>query len=104
MPESVDLTPAQVRDRAAGVQLVDVRQPWEADRAALPGSVLIPLDELPGRLGELDPARPVILYCHHGARSRHALRILAQAGFPQATHLAGGIAAYSLVDPSIPQY
>lgn len=104
MPESLDLTPAQVRDRAPGVQLVDVRQPWEADRASIPGSLLIPLNELPGRLGELDPARPVILYCHHGARSHHALRMLLQAGFPEAAHLAGGIAAYSRLDPSIPQY
>ena len=104
MRDEVNLTPAQVRDRDAGAQLLDVRQPWEFARASLPGAVLIPLGELPLRLGELDPSRPVIVYCHHGARSYQALRFLAHSGFTQTAHLAGGIAAYSLLDPSIPQY
>ena len=104
MPEGFNLTPAQVRDREATSQLVDVRQPWEFARASLPGAVLIPLNELPDRLRELDPARPVILYCHHGARSHHALRFLLEAGFTQVAHLAGGIAAYAEMDPTVPQY
>jgi sulfur-carrier protein adenylyltransferase/sulfurtransferase len=104
MRDEVNLSPAQVQDRDPGVQLLDVRQPWEFARASLPGAILIPLGELAGRLGELDPARPVIAYCHHGARSYQAVRFLAQSGFARAAHLAGGIAAYSLMDPTIPQY
>jgi rhodanese-related sulfurtransferase len=104
MPDELNLTPAQVRDRDPRAQLVDVRQPWEFDRVHLPGAVLIPLATLPARLDELDPSRPVILYCHHGARSYQALRFLAQAGFAQVAHLAGGIAAYSDMDPTFPQY
>lgn len=104
MPDELNLTPAQVRDRDPQAQLLDVRQPWEFDRASLPGAVLIPLGVLPLRLNELDPSRPVIVYCHHGARSYQALRFLAQSGFTRVAHLAGGIAAYSLMDPSIPQY
>jgi rhodanese-related sulfurtransferase len=104
MVDEANLSPAQVRDRDAATQLVDVRQPWEFARASLPGAILIPLGELPQRLGELDPSRPLIAYCHHGARSHQAIRFLAQSGFSRVAHLAGGIAAYSLFDPTIPQY
>jgi adenylyltransferase/sulfurtransferase len=86
------------------VQLVDVRQPWEAELASLPGSLLIPLRQLPDRLGELDRARPVITYCHVGQRSADAAAFLRQEGF-RARSLAGGIDAWSrVVDPEVPRY
>jgi sulfur-carrier protein adenylyltransferase/sulfurtransferase len=88
----------------AMVQVLDVREPWEYDRARLPGAQLIPLGELADRLGELDPARPLAAYCHHGMRSLHALRFLRGAGFTDLAHLSGGIEAYSLLDPSVPRY
>ncbi|HWM32939.1 MAG TPA: ThiF family adenylyltransferase [Pseudolysinimonas sp.] len=85
--------------------LLDVREAPEASFAALPGSVLIPLGELPGRLGELDPEAPVVVYCHHGVRSGRALDVLEQAGFTRARHLTGGIDAWSVkVDDSVPRY
>ena len=104
MHDEINLGPAQVRDLAPEVQLLDVRQPWEFAIAKLPGAILIPLGELGARLAELDPNRPIVAYCHHGARSMHAIRFLAQAGFPKVAHLAGGLAAYSRFDPTIPQY
>lgn len=86
------------------VQLVDVREQWEAQIATLPGSVLIPLGELPGRLGELDRDRAVLTYCHSGVRSAEAARLLTAQGF-RATSLTGGINAWSnLVDPRVPRY
>lgn len=86
------------------VQLVDVRQPWEAALASLPNSLLIPLRELPARMSELDPARPVITYCHVGQRSADAAAFLRQQGF-RARSLAGGIDAWSrTVDPEVPRY
>lgn len=99
-----NLSPEAFRDLPDSVQILDVRQPVEHRIARLPRSLLIPLDQLPARLGELDPARPVAVYCHHGMRSMSALRFLQQAGFSQVAHLSGGIAAYSRIDPSIPQY
>lgn len=86
------------------VQILDVREPWEFDKARIPGAVLIPLGELADRVGELDPARPVAAYCHHGMRSLHALRFLQGMGFRDLAHLAGGIDAYSRLDPSVPRY
>jgi len=85
--------------------LLDVRERPEASFAALPGSVLIPLGELPDRLGELDPDAPVVVYCHHGVRSARALEVLEKAGFARARHLTGGIDAWSVkVDPEVPRY
>lgn len=86
------------------VQLVDVREEWETRIATLPGSLLIPLGELPQRVGELDRVRPVVTYCHSGVRSAQAARFLTEQGF-QATSLHGGINAWSaMVDPRVPHY
>ena len=86
------------------VQILDVREPWEHALAHIPGAVLVPLGELAERVGELDPHRPLAAYCHHGMRSLHALRFLKSHGFIDLAHLAGGIDAYSRVDPSVPRY
>jgi rhodanese-related sulfurtransferase len=88
------------------VYLLDVRQPWEHDLAALPGSQLIPLDQLAARAGEVQPAPDalVVVYCHHGVRSRTGAALLESRGLP-AVSLAGGIDAWSLaVDPAVPRY
>lgn len=93
--------------RAAGepIQLLDVREPWEADVAALPGSVLIPSRQLAARWGELDPTAPTVIYCHSGYRSAHARDQLRQLDFESVTSLAGGIDAWSReVDASVPRY
>ncbi|MFE5670776.1 ThiF family adenylyltransferase [Agromyces sp. NPDC056523] len=85
--------------------LLDVREPWEADLAAIPGSTLIPLHELGGRAGELDPAASVVVYCHLGVRSRLAAEHLASIGFAEVRNLAGGIDAWSRdVDASVERY
>ncbi|TXK18571.1 ThiF family adenylyltransferase [Homoserinibacter sp. GY 40078] len=85
--------------------LLDVREPWEVEAAALPGATVIPLGELPARIAELDPGLPTVVYCHHGVRSARALDLLRQAGFADARHLRGGIDSWSrAVDPSVPRY
>ena len=60
----------------------------------MPGARLIPLDELPERLGELDRALPTIVYCAAGVRSRAAASVLQNAGFARPHSLAGGIRAW----------
>lgn len=95
---------AALLERGDRVQLVDVREPWEAEIASLPGSTLIPLGTIESRLGELDPDVPVITYCHHGMRSEDAADRLRGAGF-QVRSMAGGIHRWSRqVDPSVPRY
>ena len=85
--------------------LLDVREPWEADIATIPGSTLIPLGELADRIGELDPAASVVVYCHLGARSAYAARQLSGVGFGLVRNLAGGIDAWSCtVDRAVARY
>lgn len=86
-------------------RLLDVREPWEADLARIPGATLIPLHELGARARDLDPAASVVVYCHLGVRSRLAAEHLAAIGFADVRNLAGGIDAWSRsVDPTVERY
>jgi adenylyltransferase/sulfurtransferase len=87
--------------------LVDVREPNEYEINQIPGSVLIPTgDFLNGNaLGELPSDKQVVLHCKTGVRSAECLAILKGAGFGDAVHVGGGVAAWvSQVDPSQPSY
>lgn len=96
---------ARERAGGAGLFLLDVREPHEFDIARIPGSVLIPLGELPGRLGELDPAADIVVHCKAGGRSMKAARLLQNEGFTHVRNLKGGILAWSdQVDSSVPKY
>ncbi|MFA6282720.1 MAG: rhodanese-like domain-containing protein, partial [Desulfurivibrionaceae bacterium] len=66
---------------ANAYQLLDVRQPKEYEAGHLAGAKLIPLKELPGRLGELEKEKPVIVYCAVGGRSKAAAQLLAGKDF-----------------------
>ena len=71
--------------------LVDVRESAELAICAITGAQHLPLGELPHRLEELDPSRPVVCICHHGIRSQHAAHFLAQNGFERLYNLTGGV-------------
>ena len=102
------ITPADLAaSLAAGDDLVllDVREPWEAEIATLPGALLVPLGSLESVVDKLDPAEDFVVYCHHGVRSESGLRILQQHGFEHAKHLTGGIEAWAReVDPDVARY
>ncbi len=77
------------------ITLVDVRGPGEVAAGAIEGSVAIPLAELVGRVGELDPRRPTVVYCASGYRSSVAASWLRVAGFADVSDLLGGYTAWS---------
>jgi sulfur-carrier protein adenylyltransferase/sulfurtransferase len=84
--------------------LVDVREPHEYKICNLNGN-LIPLGEIPRRVNELDPAKEMVIHCHHGGRSARAVAFLRQAGFTKVSNLAGGIHAWAdRIDPKMPKY
>jgi sulfur-carrier protein adenylyltransferase/sulfurtransferase len=90
----IEVSPAALRaERSAGraMTLVDVREPHEWAARRIDGATLIPLGELPERLGELDSRLPVVAYCQRGTRSRRAADILRAAGFADVRSLMGGI-------------
>ena len=77
----------------AGAQLVDVRERAEYVAGHVPGARLIPMGQLPSRLGELDRGRPVLLVCATGNRSGAMAGVVAAAGF-DAVNVAGGTEAW----------
>jgi rhodanese-related sulfurtransferase len=105
----LEITPeafAQQRQQSDKPLLLDVREPWEFQTASLPNSLLMPMGEVPSRAHtELDPDAPIVVMCHHGARSLNVAMWLRDQGFPNAQSLAGGIDAWSrAIDPNIPRY
>lgn len=89
--------------------VLDVREPWELQTASVRADgfelVAIPMGELPTRLDELNPARPIACLCHHGARSLRVAAFLQHNGFEQLANITGGIDAWSHEnDPAVPRY
>ena len=92
-------------DRGEKPVILDVREPWEVELARGPATVLIPLNEIPLRLKELDAGTEIIAMCKLGGRSQRAAEYLSGQGFPNVSNLTGGIAAWSReIDPSVPAY
>lgn len=93
--------------RGEAVELVDVRSEGEHAVARLEPSNLVPLPELSARVDELQALKNkrVVVYCHHGVRSRSGAAILEASGFTDVVSLRGGIDAWSLtIDPKVPRY
>lgn len=102
-------------DAPAGLAplVLDVREPWERQTASIKAPqglknleiLAIPMNSIPGRIGELDKTRPVACLCHHGMRSQSVAAFLAQHGFETVANITGGISAWSReLDASVPQY
>src|ERR1700677_2609513 len=87
--------------------LVDVREQNEYDMARIPGSILVPLSQLPNRFHELDKykGKEIVVHCKMGGRSAKAIAFLKQQGFDNLVNVAGGITGWSdQVDSSVPKY
>lgn len=106
--DGAEISAVDLRDewrRNPELVVIDVREPHEYEIAHIEGAQLVPLGELPTRLGELDGHQEIVTHCHHGARSLKALEILKAAGFSKVRSLRGGIDAWAVnVDPSLPRY
>lgn len=108
--------PAQLTDWLAAAPegsaplVLDVREPWELQTASVSPAegfefVAIPMGQLPERLAELDPTRPIACLCHHGMRSLRVANFLEHHGFEQIANITGGIDAWSQErDPAVPRY
>ena len=85
--------------------IVDVREDWERDIAAIDGTLNIPLGTIPNRINEIPTDRPVAMMCHGGIRSAQAAAFLIQNGLSGIYNVTGGIDRWSVdVDPEIPRY
>jgi rhodanese-related sulfurtransferase len=104
-----ELEPEEVAQRVRAaperVVLLDVREPYERELAAIEPSLHIPMNEVAGRIEELPKDKELVVYCHGGARSMMVASFLEHRGFAPVANLAGGIDAWSRkVDPNVPRY
>jgi adenylyltransferase/sulfurtransferase len=91
-------------DKGDELFVLDVREPHEYQICNI-GGYLIPLNDLPKRVSELDSSREIVVHCKMGGRSAKAVDFLRQSGFSRVHNLAGGIAAWAeRVDPKVPKY
>ncbi len=102
------ISPEELKRRQASdapPRLIDVREPWEVEIAAIPGATYIPLNQLPQRLAELDPKAETVVMCKAGGRSQRAAAFLQSKGFDRVANLSGGIDAWTRdIDPSLKSY
>ena len=85
--------------------LLDVREPNEYQIGKIPGSILIPLGEVPRRYQEIPKDKEIVVQCKIGARSAKAAAFLRQHGFTRVKNLTGGIVDWSdKIDSSVPKY
>lgn len=103
-----DLDPLALAERLATDEpllLLDIREQYEWEICRLPGALHVPMSELPGRLATLDSGREMLVYCHHGVRSRMATAWLRNEGYERVRDLLGGIEAWAReVDPEMSRY
>lgn len=111
-PLPLEISIADARERlAAGAtnrpRLIDVRDPDEFVFCQLPGAELIPLATVPTDAADKlpDKSAEIIVYCHHGMRSLHAVGQLRAMGYTKVRSMTGGIDRWSReVDPGVPRY
>ena len=87
--------------------LIDCREVAEHQHCCIEGSQLIPMNETPDRLAEIEAhsGKPIVVHCHHGGRSLQVVNWLRANGLPQAQNMTGGIEAWSNeIDDSVPRY
>lgn len=103
----VEISPVDVkkrRDAGEDLFILDVRQPEEHAICKIAGATLIPMNDIPSRLGELDPDREIVVHCKLGGRSSQVVAWLRQQGY-KARNLTGGIDAWATqIEPSMPRY
>ncbi len=87
------ITVKQFREQVERLQLIDVRSPSEFASGHIPGAVNIPIEQIEGRLADLEADRQILLVCQSGMRARIAAGMLANCRKNVAV-LEGGTAAW----------
>ena len=91
-------------DAGEDLFLLDVREPFEYQISNI-GGTLIPQNDVPQRLSEIDRSREIIVQCKSGGRSQKIAEFLKQSGYPNVVNLAGGILAWAdQIDPRVKKY
>ena len=100
-------TVKSMKDAGKDFLLLDCRDPDEYEKVHLDGAKFIPMEQLSGRVVELEPyrQRPIVVHCHFGGRSLQVTEWLRSQGFAKAQNMSGGIDAWATqIDPNLPRY
>jgi rhodanese-related sulfurtransferase len=109
-PLSIEISVQQVQElQQAGDEFlfIDCRETVEYGIAKIEGTQLIPMNEIPTRIAEIEDHRDkrIVVHCHHGGRSMQVTQYLRQQGFEKTQNMAGGIDVWSQeIDAAIPRY
>jgi rhodanese-related sulfurtransferase len=94
----------KMMDHKDNFQLVDVREPHEADIAQIGGD-LIPMGEIMDNLDKISRDKKVVVYCKSGNRSGVITKALEGQGFTNIYNMKGGILAWATeIDPTMTKY
>lgn len=108
MPHELEIdiqTLQQMLQNKESFTLLDVREPWELEKASISQAINIPLSRLSDEIDLLNRNDKIIVMCHHGVRSLNATSWLRQKNVPSSFSLKGGIDAWAkVVDPSVGTY
>ncbi len=101
----VDVAEAAEMVEKSEAMLLDVREPMEWQIVHIEGAKLMPVGEVPYKVGELSTADNIIVHCHTGARSARVTQFLRDLGFQRVWNMAGGIDAWAAqIDPTLTRY
>ncbi len=104
-PLEVDITEAARLAKQPDIIILDVREPEERAICHIPGSLHIPMGEVPQRLAELPTDQHILVICHHGGRSMRVAQFLWANDHPLVTNVAGGMDAWAeTIEPGMPRY
>ncbi|MFO1426452.1 MAG: rhodanese-like domain-containing protein [Steroidobacteraceae bacterium] len=103
-----EISPEELKalvDAGKAPAVIDVREGWELEISKLPFARHMPMDSVPARKGELDPAQPLVVMCRSGGRSLKVAQFLERSGFQSVANLTGGILAWGeRIDASLRPY
>ncbi len=107
-PPTSEIDPVDVKkwiDEGRDFVLIDVREVHEYQICKIDKAKLVPLGQVPNRLGEFDKSAQIVVHCKSGMRSAKAQKAMQEAGFTNVLNMKGGILAWSdKVDPKVPKY
>jgi rhodanese-related sulfurtransferase len=91
--------------QSQGALILDVREPWELEIAAIDGALNIPMQSIPAAIDALPREQDLLLLCHHGMRSMNVAQFLERHGFDALFNVSGGVDAWSRqVNPALARY
>ncbi|GAB4482913.1 MAG: hypothetical protein OHK0031_05790 [Anaerolineales bacterium] len=91
LPSDISADQAYTLYQQGSAVFVDVRTQAEWNNFHLANAILIPVDELAGRVNEIPRDKPIVVICQSGSRSPYGRDVLRQAGFGNVTSVTGGL-------------